>query len=102
LNISDETGLRISLRPVNFSWDRRGQYMQQSMAGQVVVVPYGVLQFNTTSPLKISPERNTPFEGALRFYGEKETSIRMLFSKPGFPGSYILDGPHGFTTIGQL
>jgi hypothetical protein len=102
MNIADETGLRMSLRPMSFSWDRRGQYLQEIIEGQVAISPYGVLQLKTTSPLKISPERNAPFEGALRFYGENDSSVRMLFAKPGFTGFFILDGPDGFTTMGQI
>ena len=102
MNIADETGLRISLRPVTFSWDRREKITQELFEGKVAISPYGVLDLKTTSPIRISLERNAPFEGALRFHGEKDISIRMLFGRSGFTGFFFIDGPNGFKTTGQL
>lgn len=98
----DETGLRVKLSPVIFSWDRRGIFLDEAMDGQIVVEPYGVVRVETTSPLQIRHEGTKPLKGSLKFHGANGSWIRLYFAKEGLPGFFRLDGSDGFETIGQL
>lgn len=100
--IADEGGVRIRLAPVAFSWDRSGQYEQQDMEGQVQVEPYGSVRLTTTSPIRILPSTKMPYEGSLRFEAANDGWIRLWFNKPGASGSFRLDGPNDYRTVGHL
>ncbi len=100
--MADETGPRIRLSPVTFSWDRRGKFLDEALDGQFVVEPYGVVHLETTSPLQIRHDGKNPIKGALRFHGDNGSWIRLYFAKEGLPGFFRLDGDDGFETIGQL
>jgi len=127
LSVADETGTRFQLEDVDFKWDHTGEYQTVVLNGQIHFDNLGSVRVETTSPIQISntpgrinsiaPDaaqrlagdkartshfRRLPFDGALLFHGASNSKVRLLFSKPGFPGFFWIDGSDGLQTMGTL
>ena len=100
--LADESGLRIGLEPVLFTWDRRGRHLISAYEGQLLIPPYGLVQLTTLSPIKIVPGTHKPYNGALRFEGAEGAWIRLLYANPGKAGFFRVDGSDGMESIGYL
>ncbi|PLY03063.1 MAG: hypothetical protein C0623_02400 [Desulfuromonas sp.] len=119
VSLADETGDRCRLDDVAFRWDHTGVYQTVILNGRIHFANLGSVRIETTSPLEISNtpgrahsvsrgtppanhKRRLPFNGALLFHGANNSNVRLLFSKPGFPGFFWIDGPNGLQTMGTL
>jgi len=127
LAVADETGTRFQLEDVDFKWDHTGVYQTVVLHGQIHFEKLGTVRVETASPIQISNtpgrinsispgasqrpagdkartshSRRLPFDGALLFHGANDSKVRLLFSKPGFPGFFWIDGSDGLQTMGTL
>lgn len=122
LVLADATGVRLSLKDMEFAWDHREEYEKFEVNGWIDVAGYGSVRLATTSPVRISNtpgrlvtaykadgspaqtthKRRLPFDGALMFYGDDDGWVRLLFSKPTDPGFFWIDTSKGSQSIGSL
>ena len=122
LVLSDATGVRFRLKDVEFAWDHRDEYQSLVANGWIDVAGYGSVRLETTSPIRLSNtpgrlvtaykpdgspahtshKRRLPFDGALRFYGDDDGWVRLLFSKPTDPGFFWIDTSKGMQSMGSL
>ena len=122
LVLADATGVRLSLKNMKFAWDHSEEYQKIEVNGWIDVAGYGSVRLATTSPVRISNtpgrlvtaykpdgspaqtthKRRLPFDGALKFYGDDDGWVRLLFSKPTDPGFFWIDTSKGSQSIGSL